>query len=414
MTQSQLKIAMLSAHSCPVGDLGAKDTGGMSVYIRELAGELSKQGNSVDVYTRIHDPKDPVLVELGEQARLIHLKAGTEARINKMDVYFSLPEFIFNLESYWKNNGCRYDIVFGHYWLSGLVGEHLQQKWQIPLVMMYHTLGAVKNAVGIGENEPDLRIASEGDSIRECQRILVPTEREKQNIIKYYGALPNKIGITPCGVNLELFQPVDRIAAREKLGVSDKKILLFVGRIDPLKGLDQLLRALTYLKSFKGLRLVIIGGDEYSRTELEKLIKLSDELEIQDSVTFLGMVKHDQLPYYYSAADVCIVPSYYESFGLVALEALACGTPIVATDVGDLRNIIRQDETGHVVADNDPEKLAAGIARFLSRPNRDGESILINRASVSKSSWTHIADLVIKELHQVLDGQGFKNPPHSY
>jgi D-inositol-3-phosphate glycosyltransferase len=414
MTQSQLKIAMLSAHSCPVGDLGAKDTGGMSVYIRELAGELGKQGNSVDVYTRIHDPKDPVLEALGEQARLIHLRAGKEARIDKMEVYFSLPEFISNLESYWKHHELRYDIVFSHYWLSGLVGEQVRQKWRIPLVMMYHTLGAVKNAVGIGEKEPELRIASERDSIRECRRILVPTEREKQNIIRYYGALPKKIGITPCGVNLELFRPIDRMAARGKLGLSDKKILLFVGRIDPVKGIDQLLRALTYLPAFNGLQLVIIGGDENSQTELEKLKKLSEELQIQNSVTFLGMVRQDQMPYYYSAADVCIVPSYYESFGLVALEALACGVPVVATDVGDLKNIIRQEETGIVVTNNDPEKLAAGITRFLSRPSRDWESILLTRASVSSSGWAHIADLVIQELHKALDGWGFKNLPHPY
>lgn len=403
MVQSKLKIAMLSAHSCPVGDLGAKDTGGMSVYIRELAGELGKKGCSVDVYTRIHDPEDPVSEELGEQARLIHLRAGKEARIDKMDVYLSLPEFISNLENYWRDHKLRYDIVFSHYWLSGLVGKHLQQKWRIPLVMMYHTLGAVKNAVGLGECEPELRITAERDSIRECQRILVPTEREKQNIIRYYGALPDKIGIAPCGVNLELFRPVNRIAAKEDLGVSDKKILLFVGRIDPMKGIDQLLRAMTYLQSFKGLRLFIIGGDENSGTELEKLRKLSDELELGDLVTFLGRVQQDQLPNYYSAADVCVLPSYYESFGLVALEALACGAPIVATDVGDLKNIIRQEETGYLVEDNSPQKLSAGIARFLSRPARDGESIQVNRASVGHSGWTPIADLVIKELNRVLE-----------
>jgi D-inositol-3-phosphate glycosyltransferase len=406
MPQNQLKIAMLSAHSCPVGDLGAKDTGGMSVYIRELAKELGKQGNFVDVYTRIHNPNDPVWEELGEQARLIHLRAGQEAKIDKMDVYSALPEFSSNLESYWKDHGLRYDIVFSHYWLSGLVGKYLQQKWQIPLVMMYHTLGAVKNAVGVGEKELELRIASERDSIKECRRILVPTEREKQNIIRYYEALPSKIAITPCGVNLELFQPVDRTAARKKLGVTGDIILLYVGRIDPLKGIDQLFIALTYLRSFKGLRLIIIGGDENSRTEMEKLKKLSEELKIQDLITFQGMVRHDQLPDYYSAAEVCIVPSYYESFGLVALEALACGTPIVATDVGDLKNIILQEETGFLVADNAPEKLAEGISRFLSRPNRDGKSILSNRASVTKFSWAHIADLVIKELNKALDGQG--------
>jgi D-inositol-3-phosphate glycosyltransferase len=403
MAPRKIKIAMLSAHSCPVGDLGAKDTGGMSVFIRELAGELGKQGNSVDIYTRIHDPKDPLLEELGEQTRLIHLRAGQEARIDKMDVYRSLPEFIFNLERYWKDHKLRYDIVFCHYWLSGLVGEHLQQEWRIPFVMMYHTLGAVKNAAAIGEAEPEQRITSEGESIRKCRRILVPTEREKQNIIRYYKALPHKIGITPCGVNLEQFRPVDRASARGKLGITSEKILLFVGRIDPLKGIDQLLRTMTHLQSFKGLRLIIIGGDENSRREVEKLKKLSWELKIEDSIIFQGMVKHDQLTDYYNAADVCVVPSYYESFGLVALEALACGTPVVATDVGDLRNIILQEKTGYVVADNTPEELAAGIDRFL-RPNLDARSIQANRASVSRFSWARVSESVSQELHKALDG----------
>lgn len=404
MNSGLLKIAMISAHSCPVGDLGAKDTGGMSVYIRELAGELGKQGNSVDIYTRIHDPKDPVLEELGEQVRLIHLKAGQEARIDKMDVYHSLPEFIFNLESYWKDHKLRYDIIFCHYWLSGLVGEHLQQEWGIPLVMMYHTLGAVKNAVTVGEAEPEKRITSEGESIRKSRRILVPTEREKQNIIRYYKALPQKIGITPCGVNLEQFRPVDRTAARKKLGITKGKILLFVGRIDPLKGIDQLLRTMPHLQSFNDLKLIVIGGDETSRREVEKLKELSWELKIEDSIIFQGMVKHDRLNDYYNAADLCLVPSYYESFGLVALEALACGTPVVATDVGDLRNILRQEETGQVVTDNAPEKLAAAIHRFFSRPELDEKSIQANRASVSRFSWAQVSELVSRELHKALDG----------
>ncbi len=404
MNSGHLKIAMISAHSCPVGDLGAKDTGGMSVYIRELAGELGKKGSVVDIYTRIHDPRDPVLEALGEQVRLIHLRAGQEARIDKMDVYLALPEFIFNLERYWKDHQLRYDIIFCHYWLSGLVGEHLQQEWRIPLVMMYHTLGAVKNAAGIGEAEPEQRIASEEESTRKCRRILVPTEREKQNLIRYYKALPHKIGITPCGVNLEQFRPVDRPAARKKLGITAGKILLFVGRIDPLKGIDQLLRTMPHLQSFKDLRLIIIGGDESSRGEVEELKKMARELKIENSIIFQGMVKHDQLTDYYNAADLCLVPSYYESFGLVALEALACGTPVVATDVGDLRNIIGQEETGQVVADNSPEKLAEAINRFFSRPNLDEKSIQANRASVSRFGWAQVSELVCQELHKALDG----------
>jgi D-inositol-3-phosphate glycosyltransferase len=403
MEQNRLRIAMLSAHSCPVGDLGARDTGGMSVYIRELARELGKQGDSVDIYTRVHDPNDPRIEELIEEVRLIHLRAGKEAKIQKLDVYFSLPEFTFNLENFWKDNGLQYDIVFSHYWLSALVGKYLQQKWQIPYVTMYHTLGAVKNTIGIGEGEPELRIVSERDTVTDCQRIIVATEKEKQDLIRYYSAFPEKVGVVPCGVNMELFHPVDKIAARQKLGLTDDKILLFVGRIDPLKGIDQLIKTVPLLKNDDNLRLIVVGGDENSQAELEELQKLSTDLNIRDSVTFQGMVKQDQLPYYYSAADVCVVPSYYESFGLVALESLACGTPVVAADVGDLRNIIRQGETGYVVADNSPVKLAASISSLLSRQQPDMELVLSIRASVSRFDWSKIAEKIAGEMRMVLD-----------
>src|SRR4030042_2010324 len=185
MTKKKLKIAMLSAHSCPVGDLGAKDTGGMSVYIRELTRELGKMGHAIDIYTRVHDPADPRVESLGQQARLIHLRAGKEATIQKMAVYFTLPEFTFNLENYWQDNGLEYDIVFSHYWLSALVGKYLRQKREIPYITMYHTLGAVKNAIGIGEGEPELRIVSEKETIEDCQKIIVATEKEKQDLGRY-------------------------------------------------------------------------------------------------------------------------------------------------------------------------------------------------------------------------------------
>ena len=403
ITENKLKIAILSAHSCPVGDLGAKDTGGMSVYIRELARELGEKGHSIDVYTRVHDPADPRIEDLAEGARLIHLRAGKEAKMQKMAVYFALPEFAFNLENFWQDNGLQYDIVFSHYWLSALVGKYLQQKWQIPYITMFHTLGAVKNAIGIGEGEPALRIVSEKDTVRDCQRIIVATEKEKEDLIRFYSATPEKVGVVPCGVNMDLFKPVDKMSARQKLGLTDEKILLFVGRIDPLKGIDRLLKAMPLLKNHESLRLVVVGGDENSRAELEELQKLSVELNIRDSVTFQGLIKQDQLPYFYSAADVCIVPSYYESFGLVPLEALACGTPVVATDVGDLKNIIRQGETGYIVADNSPERLAESISSLLSRPSRDIESVLSIRASVSKWDWANIAEKVAGEMRTVLD-----------
>jgi D-inositol-3-phosphate glycosyltransferase len=375
----------------------------MSVYIRELARELSKQGNTVDVYTRVHDPADPIVDDLGEGARLIHLRAGQEAMIHKLEVYTYLPEFTRNLESFRVNNGLSYDLVFSHYWLSGLVGRYLQPWWRVPHAIMFHTLGAVKNAIGIGEGDPELRIASEKELIDSCQCVIAATARGKAELEHYYDAVPGKISVVPCGVNMELFQPVAKNLARQKLGLTDERILLFVGRIDPLKGADRLLEAMPYLNDFPGLRLVIIGGDESSRSEVEKLQKRCVELGISDKVIFQGTVKQTELPYFYSAADVGVVPSYYESFGLVALEALACGTPVVAADVGDLKNIIRPGQTGYVVNGNTPANLADGIARVLSQPPRDMESTLTIRASVSRFDWANVAGGIIRELSPVLD-----------
>ena len=402
MMVSQLKIAMLSAHSCPVGKLGAKDTGGMSVYIRELAHELGKQGHLVDVYTRVHDPEDRQTYELGQNARLIHLRAGEDEEIHKLAVYSHLPVFARNLESFRKYNNLQYDLIFSHYWLSGLVGEYLQQQWNVPHIMMYHTLGAAKNTIGVGEDEPELRIETEGNLAQKCQHIIAPTEKEKEELIRHYGASPGKISVVPCGVNLEQFKPLDKARARQYLGFGNDKIILFVGRIDPLKGIDKLIKALPYLQNIQGLRLVVIGGGEHSQREIEQLQKLACNLKIQDSVTFLGLVKHEQLPYFYSAADACVVPSYYESFGLVALESLACGTPVVATDVGNLKNVIRQGETGYVITDNFPHRLADKIASLLSRPTTDTKSALLIRASVSKFGWSNIAEAIIGDCQLVL------------
>jgi D-inositol-3-phosphate glycosyltransferase len=403
--ENKLKIAIISAHSCPVGDLGTRDTGGMSVYIRELARELGKTGHKVDIFTRVHDPTDPHMENLSEGVRLIHLKAGREAKIQKMDVYFSLPEFTFNLGNFWRDNNLKYDIIYAHYWMSALVGKYLWETQQIPYVTMYHTLGLVKNALGIGEGEPELRIVSERETIRDCQRIIVATGQEKEDLIHYYQANPEKIGVVPCGVNMELFQPLDKVDARRKLGLTEEKILLFVGRIDPLKGIDKLIKTIPLLTNQGKIKLVVVGGDENSRAELKELKKLANELNVSNLIDFRGLIKQEQLPYFYSAADVCVVPSYYESFGLVPLESLACGTPVVATDVGGLKHIIRPDENGYIIKDNSPENLANVIAFVLNDLSSDNETRMTIRASVSRWNWASIAEKVAAELQTTLDKQ---------
>ncbi|HEY96089.1 MAG TPA: glycosyltransferase family 1 protein [Dehalococcoidia bacterium] len=403
MGEDKLRIAMISAHSCPVGTLGTKDTGGMSVYIVELARELGKLGHTVDAYTRVHDPADPIVVELGHNARLIHIEAGEMEQIHKLAVYSHLPDFACGLEAYRKENNLEYDIVFSHYWLSAWIGEYLQQWWGVPHVTMFHTLGVVKNSIGIGKTEPELRIATEGELARSSYHIIAPTEREKAELVNQYGVKPERIGIVPCGVNPGLFRPVDKGEARRETGLDNGKIILYVGRIDPLKGIASLIKAFSYLKRSHDATLAIIGGGESSREETTHLKALAEELGIGDRIIFTGTVKQNRMPYYYSAADVCVIPSFYESFGLVALESLSCGTPIVANDVGDLRNIVRQGETGYVIDSNDPSLLAEKIDLLLNRSDNEHVSAATMRDSVMEFAWANIAEALADEFRLVLD-----------
>ena len=408
MPDSRLRIAMLSAHSCPVGKLGTKDTGGMSVYIREIACELGKQGHLVDIYTRVHDPEDRQIYELNQNARLIHLRAGRDEEMHKLAVYSYLPDFASNVEDFKGQNNLQYDLIFSHYWLSVLAGVYLQEWWHVPHIAMFHTLGAVKRAIkedtglALDEDELELRIETERDLIRRCEYIIAPTEREKEEFIRHYGASSEKISVVPCGVNLGQFRVVNKTRARQYLGLGDDKIILFVGRIDPLKGIDKLIKALPYLRSIEGLRLLVIGGGEHSQHEIEQLRKLACDLKVDNLVTFMDLVKHERLPYFYSGADVCVVPSYYESFGLVALESLACGTPVVATNVGDFSNIILEGETGYVVGDNIPQHLAEKMASLLSRPCTDEESAQLIRSTISEFSWSNIAEAIIRDCQLAL------------
>ena len=400
-----MRIAMLSAHSCPVGHLGTKDTGGMSVYIREVARELGKRGHKVDVFTRVHDPRDPLTESLGKNARLVHLRAGGDEVIHKLVLYSYLPDFACSLEEFRKSKNIQYDIIFSHYWLSGQVGREVRQWWGVPHVIMFHTLGVIKNSLGIGEEEPELRVWTEGDLAQECHRIITATEREKTALLSTYDISPDRIGVVPCGVNLRMFRPLDHRLAAEQTGlhlIDGEKTVLFVGRIDSLKGIDLLIQAVARLKSENRVRLLIVGGDKQNQPDVVDLQALSRRLGIENNVSFLGTVKHEKMPYFYNAVDVCVVPSHYESFGLVALESLACGTPVVATNVGILNNIIRSGETGYIVDERTAENLADRIAAVLAWPKRTAQKARSIHNSVIDYSWTRIASRIDTELQNVL------------
>ncbi len=409
METRKLKIAMLSIHSCPIGELGTKDTGGMNVYIRELARELGSLGHLVDIYTRFHDPKDSQIIELQKNVRLVHLRAGKNGNIHKLAIYPHLTDFFNGLKKFEKRQSFHYDLIHTHYWMSGKVGSWVQDSWDIPHVVMFHTLGAIKNITGVGEEEPELRIATEKQLVKSCDRIIAPTEREKGELMQYYDALPETIGVVPCGVNLNLFRPLDKTNARQQLNMDPNEgIVLYVGRFSPLKGIDRLLKAMTYLQHCNPRpRLIIIGGDAHNEPEFQERQRLAKKLGIKDTVTFAGRVEQEDLPSYYSAADLLVVPSYHESFGLVALESLACGTPVVAAKVGAMETIVREGETGSVLPNATHSLLANKIETFILKAHTNTQSANSIRESVVKFCWSNIADAIVEEYRKVLNKRSF-------
>jgi D-inositol-3-phosphate glycosyltransferase len=361
------RIAMLSMHGCPVSLLGEKDTGGMNVYVLQIARELGERGHSVDVYTSAHNPDDPQIVGLGDNARVIHLQAGPHHK-TKESLHRYIPKYLRRLEEFREAEGLTYDLVHSHYWLSGQAGLSLADSWQVPHVTTFHTLARKKLQARAGESEPERRVQAETRVIEQASTIVVSTDQEKEDLSRLYGVSPRSVRIIPAGVDLDLFKPVDREDARRSLGIQESNILLSVGRIEPLKGIEILVRAMALLSDLDDSRLVIVGGKPQEDDEIKRLKSIAAELGVETRTTFTGTVQQTELPAYYSAADVFVLPSYYESFGLVALEAMACGTPVIASRVGGPGSFITSGETGYLVPWPCPEPYAQRLDVLLANP----------------------------------------------
>ena len=373
----------------------------MNVYVATLSHELARQGIQVDVFVRWHEPESPQIVTPVPNLRIIHLEAGGREQRSKDDLYPFLPEFLHNLAAFQQQEGLSYQLIYSHYWLSGWVGTFLRLRWHVPHVVMFHTLGAVKNQARVGEHESSLRIQAEQKIIRRADAIVVASDQEHQHLMRSYQVEQGKVRVIPCGVDLELFRPLDMLAAREQLGLDGEKILLFVGRPDPLKGLEILISAASQLEHPEGVRVLVVGGESESAAEFRGARDLASGLAIADQVSFRGKVAQKLLPYYYNAADVCVIPSYYESFGLVALEAMACGTPVVASRVGGLQNTVRDGETGYLIPWHCPEPFAERLELLL-----DNETLRVSLGEAGRTAaeayrWSAVADSLLT-LYQAL------------
>lgn len=397
------RVAMLSVHTCPLALLGGKKTGGMNVYVRDFGRELGCFGIQVDVFTRSQDDCQPrIKHELGPGGRVIHVPAGPEKPIPVAEVGNYLDEFADGVLAFAEAEGIHYDLIHSHYWLSGLVAERLQQYWpHAPIVHMFHTLGHMKNLIAqdASERAPQERLAGEARVVQIADRLIAATPAEEQQLLDYYAADPVKIRVIPPGVDLGRFRPIDKKEAKRKVGIpcGDANIL-FVGRIEPLKGVDTLLRAMSILQerhpaAIENTCLAIVGGDPWRDdldTEMARLQQLRTDLGIHNLVTFLGAKDQDVLPYYYAAAEMVVMPSHYESFGMVALEAMAMGTPVIASEVGGLAHLVQPGVNGFHVPSRDPEALADRILALLTnKPLRQqlGEQA---RAHTKQYSWESI------------------------
>ncbi len=386
------RIAMLSVHTCPLATLGGKETGGMNVYVRELSRELGRQGKQVDIFTRAQDPTIAPVRNLAPNVRVIHVPTGPVAALDKNALVGYLDQFVANVEAFRQAEEITYQLVHAHYWLSGVAGRQLADLWGVPLVAMFHTLGKLKNQVVKAEadRDTDQRIALEGDVMQEADRLVAATPLERAQMTWLYGAPRDRITVIPCGVDGRLFYPRNQHDAHARQDLPCGRLLLFVGRIERLKGIDTLLEAAAQLVDEGGhddLRVLIVGGDiESNRAdnpELRRVQALTKTLGIQDRVDFLGSQPQAELPYFYSAADLTIMPSHYESFGMVALESMACGTPVIASRVGGLASLVRDGETGYLVPAENPTELAARIRTLLA------DDTLRLRLGVQAAEYAH-------------------------
>ena len=374
-----MNIAMLSYHTCPLATLGGKDTGGMNVYVRDLTRALGARGIHVDVFTRSQDEHVPhVLHDLGYSNRVVHVPAGPEFPIPKRELADYIPKFADGIRQFADEKNIRYDIIHSHYWMSGIAAASLSDLWAgAPILHMFHTLGEMKNRIARSDEEREgtYRIEGEKRVLKRADRLIVATEAEKAQLQWLYKGDLQKMEVIPPGVDVSRFYPIPKDEARHFIGLSSEhRMVLFVGRIEPLKGVDTLIRAMSCLK-FQSVAhpiyLAIIGGEpdadpDQMTAEMARLQKLCDDLCIGQTVVFLGKRAQDTLAYYYSAAEVLVMPSFYESFGMVALEAMACGTPVIASQVGGLAFLVRDGETGFTVPEGDPSALCDKLTMLLS------------------------------------------------
>jgi D-inositol-3-phosphate glycosyltransferase len=375
------RLAVLSLHTSPLAQPGTGDSGGMNVYVRELASALARAGATCDVFTRAWAPGLPPVVNVEPGLRVHHIVAGPEGEMAKEALPDVVPQFTDGVlaemtgAALSDDDGGPFEAVHANYWLSGLAGHVIKHELDLPLVCTFHTLDRVKAEAGPEEVEADMphrRAEAEAEIIRCSDAVLASCSVEADQITALYGAEPARVRVVPPGVDHAYFGPGNRAQARRALGLPDTgSLLLFVGRIQPLKGADLAVRVLAALRAeSEPSWLVVVGGPSGPRGQraYDELLVLAAELGVADRLRMIAPQPHELLSSFYRAADICLVPSRSESFGLVALEAAACGTPVVAAAVGGLTTLVESGKTGFLVDDHSAEAFVGPVRQILDDP----------------------------------------------
>ncbi|NPV29751.1 MAG: glycosyltransferase [Firmicutes bacterium] len=408
------KMLFISVHGDPFARLGNIQSGGQNVYVRELVQALDSLGIEVDVFTHYSDPKFPEEEPLGKNSQVIRLQAGYKGFRSKHQMLQILPKFTSELKQYMGKRN-KYTLIHSNYWLSGWVGLQLQKIYRIPRVHTSHSLGIVrKNALGTNNPLLSVRLQIEKEVLQKADKVIATTPLEQKILSDYYSVDPQNISLVPCGVNTNLFHPAED---NKPLGLvkENKKIILFVGRFEENKGLQVLLKSFDILKkkhpsTAAETLLVIVGGDSLDTPpaslspEKKKYMKFIRENGLSDQVVFTGPVQHSSLPSWYAGAWVTVVPSYYESFGLVALEAMACGCPVIASRTGGLQQNVLHGKTGLLVEPKNPMDLATAINYLITNEKARNEMAKQAALHGKKFTWKKTASNLVAIYKEVADG----------
>lgn len=401
------RIVVISYHTCPLSDSEGGETGGLNVYVFELCKQLAKIGYTIDIFTRSSDKNNQRIVEVAENLRVIHIVAGKEEKIEKKKLILYIPEFLINMHDFINKNKVAYDLVYSHYYLSGIIGLQMKEKYKIPLFVTFHTLALMKNLVARDESEREgvKRIEYEILFTKKADKIIATSNSDAQYLISLYRCRKSKISTVTPGVDLKIFSPKDKNKAKQAVGLeANRKLIFFVGRIEPLKAIDVLLYAVKILRSNNPkmrLCLWILGGvvqkrNEKNHKELKRLKQLSKSLNISTEVKFIERKHQNELPNYYNASEIVVLPSHYESFGIVALEGMACGIPVIITDTTGAAGLFDKRNSPLVTSANNPLMLAEKIKHLLTDKKEYQKIRSEVLEKVQELSWENIAEKFVK------------------